>query len=145
MPECITIFDHKWDQASLVIMNMNNIGQMLPFAQPITNSNLKCSKSFRVIIITINFFPVKQTIYINKEKIKSKSICLLFYNTVMKPFGSEVLASFMHELPIIVIQEFCTVHWHDNFCYMSKLVLIFWQRSHHITKTAGFGHRVAFR
>src|SRR6185436_20833619 len=103
MSECKTEFDHEWDKPGMVIMYMNYIRQVLPFTQPITNRNLKCSESFRVIIISIDLFTVKQAIYINKKKIKSKFICLLFYNTVMKPLSSDILASFMHQLPFIVI------------------------------------------
>src|SRR6188474_2938948 len=112
----------------MVIMYVDHIGPMLPFAQPITHSYLKRSESFGVVIITINFFPVQQSIYINEVKIKTKFVCFLPDHTVMKPFCSEVLTSFMYKLPIIVIQEFCTIHGHYNFCHMSKLILIFRQR-----------------
>src|SRR5215203_4902638 len=101
MSERITKFDHEGDQSSMVIMHMNYIGPMMPFTQPITNGNLKCGESFGIIIISIDLFTVKQAIYINKKEIKGQFVCFLFDHTVMKPFRSEVLTSFMHQFPII--------------------------------------------
>src|SRR5436190_5488541 len=114
MSERITKFDHKRDQPGMMIMHMNYIRPVLPFTQPITNCNLKCGESFGIIIISIDLFTIKQAIYINKKEIKSKFIGLLFYYTVMKPSCSQVLASFMYQFTLIIIQKFCSVHWHHN-------------------------------
>ncbi len=100
----------------MMIVTMDNIRSMLPFAQPITNSYLESDESFRIVIVTIYFLPVKQTIDINQIKIKTKLICFFFDNAVMKPLRAEVLATFMYQFPLIMIKKFRAVHRHDHFC-----------------------------
>src|SRR5688572_33089230 len=94
----MAIFNHKWYQAGMMIMNMNYTRSMLPFTQPITYCDLESDESFCIIIITIHFFPVEQAIDVNEKKIKPEFICFFFNYTVMKPFGSNILAAFMYKV-----------------------------------------------
>src|SRR5689334_11852771 len=107
-----------------MVMDMDNIRFVLPFAKPITNGYLERSEPFCVVIIAIDSFPVKQSVDVNKVKIEAKFVCLFFNNIIIEPMRTQVLARLMNKFPLIFIQKFSAVHRHDHFGKMSLLCLV---------------------
>src|SRR6185369_6404257 len=81
----MTMPDHKRYQAGMMIMAMNHVGIMLPFAEPITESYLKSDETFIIVVVAVYFFAIEESIDIDKIKIEAKFVGLFANNTVMKP------------------------------------------------------------
>ena len=68
-------------------MNMNDIRMVIPFADPIYYRNLESSEPQGIVIISINFFTIQDSINVNKVKIESCCIigflnyCCLLYTS----------------------------------------------------------------
>ena len=62
----------------MMIMAMDYIGVMFPFAYPVANSNLESDETFRIVIIAVYLFPVEQAIDIDEVKIETKFVCFFF-------------------------------------------------------------------
>jgi hypothetical protein len=54
----------------MMIMTVDDVRQVLPFADPVAYCNLKSQETFGVIIIAIDLFPVQQSVYIHQVKFK---------------------------------------------------------------------------
>ena len=79
----------------MVIMHMNYIRAVLPFTYPIHYRDLESSEPQCVIIIAINFFPVKNAKDIYQIKVEAKLVGGLFYNSIFKPVIGKPECSFI--------------------------------------------------
>ena len=62
-----TILHHKRDKSCMMVVTMHYIRFMFPSAYPINYCDLKCHKTFGIVIISIYFFSVKQPVNIYKK------------------------------------------------------------------------------
>ncbi len=84
-------------------MDMHHIGMMFPMADPLHHRYLKSDKPFHIVMVTIHFFPVKQTIYIHAIQIKMKLIVLFFDDGKGQMHGPHLKGSFVDHFPLVAI------------------------------------------
>ena len=81
----------------MMIMNMNDVGSMFPGYNPIENSNLESGEAFIIIIITIYFFPVEQTIDIDQVKVETKNVSCFFDYCEFEPPVAQICIALMND------------------------------------------------
>src|ERR1017187_785204 len=97
----MTMLHHERYQGGLVVMNVNDIRVMVPFAQPVNYRDLKGSKSERIVIVSINFFAVQEAIDIDEVQIKSGEISGLFDNSIVVVLIGHSKTTFMHDFKCV--------------------------------------------
>ena len=137
------LLHHKWNECSMMVVDMNNVGVMLPFTQPFGNGYLKGNEAFCIIIISIDLFPIEHALNIHAIQIKSKFIGFFFDDSEIKIISGHGKISFMHYFPFVVIKKFCAMHGHYNFGKMPELLLVLWQSSYNICEAPSFCHWIA--
>ena len=76
----------------MMIVAMNDFGEVLPFGQPIAHCNLETEKAIHVIVVTVYFFPVEQAMNIYEIKIETEFIVFFLDDVVLKPIPAKLLA-----------------------------------------------------
>ena len=126
----------------MMVVDVDDIRSMLPARQPVGHGDLKGDESFVVIFIAINTFPVEETMHINEVQIKTEPVGRFLYDRVFEPGRSEGSPALVDDSPLVFVEETCPVHGHDHLGYMSRLLLIPGQCTHHISKAARLGDRI---
>src|ERR1700733_4728510 len=116
---CITILHNKRNKPCVMIMYMNNIGLITPFAKPINYCYLKSHEAFGIITIAINLFTIKQAMNIYHIKSKAKLIRCFFDDGVMEIHITHAKLSFMNNIKFVVEKKLCFMHRCDHLCFMA--------------------------
>src|SRR5688500_17608463 len=95
---------------------------MLPGYHPVKNSNLKCSKTFGVLILSLYHLPVEQVVDIEQVKIDAQPISRFFYYRNFDPATAEIAIPFLYYLPIVTVEIFSSVHRHYQLGNMPRLI-----------------------
>src|SRR5579863_6731781 len=97
----MTMLHHERYQGGLVVMNMHDIGVMVPFTQPVNNRDLEGRKPERIVVVSIYFFAVQEAIDVDEVQIKSGDISGLFDNSIVVALIGDAKTTFMHHFKCV--------------------------------------------
>ena len=87
----------------MVIMAMDHIGPVLPLVQPVANGHLESQEAFGIVVVTIYFFAVQQSVDVDQVQVEPKLIGLFLDHRVMKGKGTELLIALVHQFPLVLV------------------------------------------